>query len=259
MKAILLLTSLVLFRFCQQDETVAQKPERVAEADSILADVIKTVRRNGDSIAKWEVLVDSLLKMARSRPIWGNRFEISGDFDGNGTVETLTEKYVDAPTNREINKFWDFGSFDEQRFGVSAYDTEVQWACERNPKSVLVCSDSTVQPFELSRGGQLFGVLSLENEGDLNGDGADEISYVMDWADWSNCNSVRLATFKSGRWEAVDSQQILESDFYYEEGAKPPPRPKYYLKKADGRVFCKGRDFEKRGGDYAWKQLRTDF
>ena len=46
--------------------------------------------------------------------IFGNRFEIVGDFNGDGIMENLTEHYFDSFTNEEVPKFID-GMEDAER------------------------------------------------------------------------------------------------------------------------------------------------
>ncbi|HTF81568.1 MAG TPA: hypothetical protein VL947_07580 [Cytophagales bacterium] len=59
-------------------------------------------------------------------------------------------------------------------------------------------------------GGQLLGLSYLKNEGDLNGDGNDEVSYVVKWADWSSRNSCHIVTYKNKRWVVLYSFSIAE-------------------------------------------------
>ncbi|UOE46459.1 hypothetical protein MTO98_18835 [Mucilaginibacter sp. SMC90] len=47
------------------------------------------------------------------------------------------------------------------------------------------------------------GLLYLKNEGDLNGDGGDEISCVTNKADWSNLNVCTIMTYKNGKWNML--------------------------------------------------------
>lgn len=62
----------------------------------------------------------------------------------------------------------------------------------------------------ISSGGQLLGLSYLKNEGDLNGDGTDEVSYVVNWADWSNLNTWHLVTYKNKKWTALYSFPIWD-------------------------------------------------
>jgi hypothetical protein len=62
----------------------------------------------------------------------------------------------------------------------------------------------------ISSGGQLLGLSYLKNEGDLNGDGTDEVSYVVNWADWSNTNTWHLVTYKNKKWKELYSFAIWD-------------------------------------------------
>ncbi|MEO6630400.1 MAG: hypothetical protein ABIN13_01720, partial [Mucilaginibacter sp.] len=57
---------------------------------------------------------------------------------------------------------------------------------------------------------QLLGLAYLKNEGDLDGDGGDEVSYVINWADWSNVNTWHIDTYKHGKWKDLYSFSIRD-------------------------------------------------
>jgi hypothetical protein len=56
----------------------------------------------------------------------------------------------------------------------------------------------------------VLGLSYLKNEGDLNGDGGDEISYVGNWADWSSCNTWHIMTYKNNKWKELYSFPMRE-------------------------------------------------
>lgn len=133
-------------------------------------------------------------------PVFGNRFEISGDFNGDGKIETLAEHYFDGNKNNETNKF----------YTNIEYDSLVARTIKKNPICFVSSTDKLVDTLHIYSGGQLLGLSFLKNEGDLNNDGTDEVSYVIDWADWSNLNTWHLVTFKNNKWIELYSFSIWD-------------------------------------------------
>jgi hypothetical protein len=127
-------------------------------------------------------------------PVFGYRFVVSGDFNGDGKQEMLVEHYVSGKDNKETNKYYD---------GLSDYGQLVELTIEKEAISYVLCDNAVVDTLHISSGGQLLGLSYLKNEGDLNGDGTDELSYVVNWADWSSINTSYLMTYKNGKWEKL--------------------------------------------------------
>jgi len=128
---------------------------------------------------------------ANIAPVIGYRFVITGDFDGDGRKDTLVEHFTSLLTNKETNKFYD---------GLTDYGQLVALTVKKEPHSFVSCTNRKIDSLEISMGGQLLGLSYLKNEGDLDGDGADEVSYVVDWADWSNLNTCHLVSYKHHKW-----------------------------------------------------------
>jgi len=126
-------------------------------------------------------------------PVPGYRFVIEGDFDGNGKKEKMTEHYFSALTNKETDKFY---------VNVE-YNKLVDLTVQKQPYSFVLADDPAIDTLQISSSLQLFGLSFFRNEGDLNGDGGDELSYVVDWADWSNLNTWHLVTFKDHKWKEL--------------------------------------------------------
>ncbi|MDJ1483002.1 hypothetical protein QNI16_21045 [Cytophagaceae bacterium YF14B1] len=74
---------------------------------------------------------------------------------------------------------------------------------KKNPGSFFTCSDSQIDTLVIASGGQVLGVAFARNEGDLNQDGTDELSYVVNWADWSNINTYVIMTYQNRKWEEL--------------------------------------------------------
>lgn len=157
-----------------------------------------------------EKLLASIPKDAQ--PIMGYRFIIKGDFDGDGKKETITERYISASDGRETNKWYDSTVFFEQL---------VELILNKEPISFIVSDNTKIDTLYISKGGQVFGLSILKNEGDLNGDGRDEIGYLGDWADWSSMNSYHILSFTKAGWKEIYSFEAR--DWYAPE--MPDIRP----------------------------------
>jgi hypothetical protein len=135
------------------------------------------------------------------KPVFGYRFIIEGDFDGDGSTEKLAEHYFSRLDNQETNKFYD---------GLTDYDQLVALTIRKKPRSFALCDNHFIDTLDIASDGQLLGLSYLKNEGDLNGDGTDEVSYVVNWADWSNLNTWHIVTYKNHKWKELYSFPIRD-------------------------------------------------
>lgn len=232
-----------------------QKP--VAEI-SAQPDSTQQLRQDAIAAAEWkrrkEARLDSLAAIAQSKPIWGDRMKVIGDFDGDGAQDTLYERYISRVTGKETNKDYDWSASGE--VGEECCDWlfyKQKWIADKDPLVRLESKNPAIKRFDVESGGCQNGFDYLKNVGDLNGDGTDEIAYYIYDVDMSMMNSCALATYKNGQWKEVYHWDIMELDFIYEEGEERPDP--IYVKKEGGKVYCKERDWD-QGGDYAWKQLK---
>jgi hypothetical protein len=154
--------------------------------------ISKTPKQGSDSIkATSKTLI----------PIAGHRFSIRGDFDGDGIDETLTEHYVSQITNQETNKGYE---------NHLDYDSLVVLTVKKRPQTFVSASTKKINTLQISKAHQLLGLSFLKNEGDLNGDGTDEVSYVIDYADWSSLNNCYIITYKHQKWQDLQSFPIWD-------------------------------------------------
>ena len=138
-------------------------------------------------------------KTAKLTPVAGYRFVVTGDFNGDGIKDSLVEHFFSGITHSETNKYYE----------NEDYDKEVASAYKKKTYSFLSCNNKQIKRLIISDKPQL-GLRFLKNEGDLDGDGADEIGYVVDWADWSNLNGYVIMTFKNGKWRDLYHFPIWE-------------------------------------------------
>lgn len=171
---------------CQEHEKPKQDMQPIT---------IKTENNSGQ-VADGDHQLDDILKTVPHdiKPTFGYRFIISGDFDGDGKKEKLVEHYVSSIDHQETNKYYD---------QLPEYDQLVALTIKKKPYSFLVSDQLNIDTLAISKADQQFGLAYLKNEGDLNGDGTDEVSYVVNWADWSSTNTWHLMTYKNKKWEEL--------------------------------------------------------
>lgn len=101
---------------------------------------------------------------------------ITGDFDGDGHPETLRRQVLP------------------------------------NGLLALIPDKPGLDIFFVERSLRARGFLYLRNEGDLNGDGAHEFSFVPDAADFSNVNTCFIISLKNGKWTVGAAFDVLETE-----------------------------------------------
>lgn len=155
-----------------------------------------------DSLAFAKVL-DSIRSTIppEAKPVMGYRFKVKGDFNGDGTNEMLTEYYRGMDLKAEMPKFYDSTVTYEQLMAV---------AWNRKAYSYGVTGKASIRPLVFSSSARHLGLAWLHNEGDLDGNGTDELSYVMNWADWSSTNLCHVMTYRNKRWEKLLEIPIWE-------------------------------------------------
>ena len=129
--------------------------------------------------------------------IFGHRFEVMADVNGDGRPDTVREVYWSQTLGREAAKF----------LADVPYDTLVWRAAELAPSVILRWGSG---PEYTLPTGSWFGLALLVNEGDLDGDGADELGYVPDNADWSNTTTYHVIGLRDGRWRELFAFPIWE-------------------------------------------------
>ncbi len=159
-------------------------------------------RQTSSTNTKSELTKDTTSKSSNTlRSTLGNRFTIEGDFDGDGKTEKLTEYYINQIDEKEINKNYD------NRLEYDDIVTEL--ISKKQPKSFCLSDNKNFDTLNISSTPN-FGIYFLKNEGNLNNAIGDEISYVVDWADWSNLNTFHIVTLKNNKWVEIASFPIWE-------------------------------------------------
>lgn len=144
------------------------------------------------------IKVDTLLK--KSKPIFGYRFIVFGDFDGDKIQDTLIERYTDSLRVNEVAKYNENYQYEDLLFlsGWFNYQSFFEFKNKKVKKAL--------------EGGQL-GVLYAENCGDLNGDGADDLLILPQLGDFSNCSTAHFFSLKNGKWLNIFDVGVWEWQF----------------------------------------------
>ncbi|MHA3786819.1 hypothetical protein ACX0HA_01310 [Flavobacterium hauense] len=156
---------------------------------------------HADSI---KIKADSLLRI--SKPIMGYRFKITGDFDGDHKTDILQERYTDSLYKNEAAKYYTSNDTLFEYTDVSFLNFYF------NNRSFLEWKEKKLK----LPGGHL-GFHYIENCGDINDDGKDEIIVVQQWDDFSNMNTAYVYTFTNDEWEEIYTIPVWEWQF--------PPTP----------------------------------
>ncbi len=113
---------------------------------------------------------------------------IKGDFDGDGNRDELSETLISRVDNKSIDVL-----------PKLEYDSLLSVIAAKNPTLSLRSSSKNIPELILSEEPS-FGLFWIKNEGDLDHDGSDELSVVIDWADLSQCNTCQVYSFKENKW-----------------------------------------------------------
>ncbi|NME70066.1 caspase family protein [Flammeovirga aprica] len=123
------------------------------------------------------------------------KYTITGDFDGNQQKDSLTYEVYDLDKQQQFKDL-----------AIKGNDT-----LRIDHKDVLLYiygSNENIGQAELKRGERQNGLFHFRNLGDLDGDGGDEVGYVIDWFQASVINRYYVISYKNGRWEELYSFRI---------------------------------------------------
>lgn len=126
---------------------------------------------------------------------------VIGDWTGTERSDTLFEHYYSQLKAADMISPLIYISTIE-------YDSAVVIAQALLPVSYLTSNNNSIDTLFISDNRQLFGLFYLNNEGDLVGDGGDELGFVIDYADWSYLNTYNIVTNKNGEWYLLYSFPI---------------------------------------------------
>ncbi|NVN96395.1 MAG: hypothetical protein HXX18_14060 [Bacteroidetes bacterium] len=192
MKLRIYLIILILI-FLNNEQIIAQQKVKKVKANNIPVKPLLIV----DSL---KLKLDTLLK--NSIPILGYRFVVSGDFNGDHITDTLYERYTDSTFQNEAPKYYDNPDTNFEYFDmvfINEYLNKISFIEWRKLNIKLI-------------GGQL-GFHYIENCGDINLDGKDELLVVKQWSDMSNLNHAYIYTLEKNHWKEIYATPVWEWQF----------------------------------------------
>lgn len=140
--------------------------------------------------------------------IYPDKLSVTGDFDGDGKTDTLVQNIVSKLSGRSIDSIPDFND----------WDSLLQFSEKAGAEVILTLLNGKSDTLYM---GNALGLFCLINMGDNNNDKRDEIAVVVDYCDYSNCNSCLVYTLCENKWVMLMSFAILETAFAYEGDTLP--------------------------------------
>jgi hypothetical protein len=142
----------------------------------------------------------------------GKRFMITGDFNGDGKIDTLKESYCNEKTKVELNKN------QSRENGIKDFNK----IASKFPISMLNANSSKINSYQCNTDYYNCGLYLLENLGDLNNDHIDEVGYVLDLADLSYQNSYTIISYlPDSGWKKIYKFPISEMTSFDDENMFP--------------------------------------
>jgi len=147
----------------------------------------------------------ALVNRNSERKIFGERLNMTGDFDEDGKKDTIFESYISALTGKETFKILDSTDWEEN----------VDLVIKNAPVTHLYSTIKVADTFIITKEAEQTGISHIENLGDLNNDKGDEIGYIISWANSSNLNTYHIISLsKNKNWKELFSFPINESVNY---------------------------------------------
>lgn len=137
-------------------------------------------------------------------------FKVAGRWRDKNQVDTLSIHLFSRTLNKEMVS----ADFFRDEY---EYDRLVELMIKLKPVIYVVNDNNPTDTLKIGEDtGQLFGLYFNINDGDLDGDGLDELMYMVDWADWSSTNTFYIASYKNGKW--VDLYNFPVWEWQFREG-----------------------------------------
>lgn len=124
----------------------------------------------------------------------------------NNQSEEKIKPWTDVVKNTSDPASWTWNKNENTRFAIrgdwdgDGFDEMLQESATK-----LFSDNDDITPLNLP--GDL-GVFFLINEGDLDGDGGDEISFMSVNRDWSNLNVIRIWSYNGYRWREIFQTEV---------------------------------------------------
>lgn len=134
--------------------------------------------------------------------VYLKKLSITGDFNGDGKLDTINQNVINEMTHELINSFPN--SVNEE--SMQRYFDKM------NADIILTMKNRKCDTLHLGSGSGLYCLINL---GDNNKDRKDEIAFVADYHSISNISQCTIYTICNTKWTELKSFDIFESAFDY--------------------------------------------
>jgi hypothetical protein len=128
---------------------------------------------------------------------------ITGDFDGDGIIDTLFERNISQLTGEEIVRI-------PLKLGGNFYD-DVDFMHQQKSKLFMSWNKANRDTLHLEQG---FNLLLCLNLGDVNKDGNDELAVMVNDFGISSVENCRIFSYCQNQWKELLKFSVFASDAY---------------------------------------------
>lgn len=159
--------------------------------------------------------------------------KITGKFKNPHTVDTLYFHYYSAAYQKHIQNPEPSVSMPSSFYSE---DDFYRWIKDVKPVAFATFSNKTIDTlwFSKEEGFPLLEIIYLHNDGDLDGDGLDEISFVNGSYFMSNSYQFHMVSLNQGKWKEIYSAFIMN---WMLPPAKKNKENNPFVKKIKDKVF----------------------
>jgi hypothetical protein len=148
---------------------------------------------------------------------YSGKLEIGADLNGDKKIEKVYIEVISENNNKQL---------DSITFNADYNDYLIQF--EKIKPRIILKSNHKIPEIILNKDPRILSPMNIDNLGDLNNDGNDEIGYVLEWFEVEKTDSMHILSFKNKQWNKIGSVPI---SIYYSE--------KYYSVDTDGLIIKK--------------------
>lgn len=162
------------------------------------------------------------------------KYFVTGNFTGENKKDTISLHYFSGLQNKEI-----FERPDRD------WDVVQSWFSQQKGNMNLNINNPAYDTLDIGFG---WGLYYLNNIGDINGDGKDEVAYTVNYLDYSQINSCQIYTFCNNKWTELKRFTILESAFdNFNNNSFDSTQIKDYFELKDGKWYYTDYNGEDNG------------
>ncbi len=136
---------------------------------------------------------------------------ITGDFNGDGTTETLIQDIEDS-TGTTVTRIPNTPAEIENDTAIDGYYRYIEFVAKLNYRTRIKSSNIANKPLYF---GNSQGLYCLINVGNVNNNPGDEIALVIDYLDFDRSNSCKIYTLCNGTWKICFQYRVHEDAFSF--------------------------------------------